>query len=181
MLFITLFHFSFLLNNILWWGKCRCIWESVNFVSLIKMWMRMHVAQSCPTLCDPVDCSLPGFSVHGILQARILEWVTISFSRGSSQPRDWTQVSCIGGRCFNLWATREAHTQKLYSNTYTQNFIYSSHRFTEAPEAHSYNKWLNVSMHVCSVLSDSLWTPGHQEACQAPLSNHISNHVIWLD
>ena len=67
-----------------------------------------EVAESCPTLCDPVDCSLPGSSVHGILQARILEWVTISFSRGSSQPRDRTQVSCIGSRCFNLWATREA-------------------------------------------------------------------------
>ena len=65
----------------------------------------MDVAESCPTLCDPVDCSLPGFSVHGILQARILEWVTISFSRGSSRPRDRTQVSRIGGRCFNLWAT----------------------------------------------------------------------------
>ena len=47
-----------------------------------------EVVQSCPTLCDPVDCSLPGFSIHGILQARILEWVTISFSRGSSRPRD---------------------------------------------------------------------------------------------
>ena len=67
----------------------------------------VEVAQSCPTLCDPVDCSLPGFSVHAILQARILEWVTISFSRGSSQPRDWTWVPHIGGRCFNLWATRE--------------------------------------------------------------------------
>ena len=67
-----------------------------------------EVAQSCPTLCDPVDCSLPGSSVHGILQARILEWVTISFSRGSSRPGDWTRVSRIGGRCFNLWATREA-------------------------------------------------------------------------
>ena len=64
-----------------------------------------EVVQSCPTLCDPMDCSLPGSSVHGILQARILEWVTISFSRGSSQPRDRTQVSRIGGRCFNLWAT----------------------------------------------------------------------------
>ena len=51
------------------------------------------VAQSCPTLCDPMDCILPGFSVHGILQARILEWVTISFSRRSSPPRDWTRVS----------------------------------------------------------------------------------------
>ena len=61
-----------------------------------------EVAQSCPTLCDPMDCSLPGFSVHGILQARILEWITISFSRGSSQARDQTRVSHIGGRHFNL-------------------------------------------------------------------------------
>ena len=67
-----------------------------------------EVAQSCPTLCDPVDCSLPGFSIHGILQSRILEWVTISFSRGSSWPRGQTRVSHIGGRCFNLWAIREA-------------------------------------------------------------------------
>ena len=50
--------------------------------------LESEVAQSCPTLCDPVDCSLSGFSVHGILQARIPEWVTISFSRGSSRPRD---------------------------------------------------------------------------------------------
>ena len=56
-----------------------------------------EVAQLCSTLFDPVDCSLPGSSVHGILQARILEWVTISFSRGSSRPRDRTRVSCIGG------------------------------------------------------------------------------------
>ena len=53
-----------------------------------------------------MDCSLPGSSVHGILQARILEWVAISFSRGSSQPRNRTQVSHIAGRRFNLWATR---------------------------------------------------------------------------
>ena len=55
-----------------------------------------------------MDCSLLGSSVHGILQARILEWVAISFSRGSSWARDRTWVFCIGGRCFNLWATREA-------------------------------------------------------------------------
>ena len=69
-----------------------------------------EVIQSYPTLCDPMDCSPPGSSVHGILQARILEWVAISFSRRSSQPRDQTQVSHIAGRCFNLWATREALT-----------------------------------------------------------------------
>ena len=61
-----------------------------------------EVAQSCLTLCNPVDCSPPGFSTHGINQARTLEWVAISFSRGSSRPRDLTQVSCITGRCFNL-------------------------------------------------------------------------------
>ena len=66
------------------------------------------VAQSCPALCNPVDCSPPGFSVHGILQARVLEWVAISFSRGSSQSRDRTWVSRIRDRRFNLWATREA-------------------------------------------------------------------------
>ena len=69
-----------------------------------------EVAQLCPTLCNPVDCNLPSFSIFGILQAKILEWVSISFSRGSSRPRDRARVSCIGGRCFNLWATREAPT-----------------------------------------------------------------------
>ena len=67
-----------------------------------------EVAQSCPTLCDPMDCNLLGFSIHRILQARTLEWIAISFSRGSSQPRDRTRVSRIGGRRFNLWATRDA-------------------------------------------------------------------------
>ena len=60
------------------------------------------VTQSCPTPCDPMDCSLPGSSVHGILQARILGWVAIPFSRGSSQPKDRTQVSCIVGRFFTI-------------------------------------------------------------------------------
>ena len=55
-----------------------------------------------------MDCNLPGSSVHGILQARILEWVAVPFSGGSSQPRDRTQVSCIAGRFFTIWATREA-------------------------------------------------------------------------
>ena len=74
--------------------------------SLADEWVKS--LKSCPTLCDPVDSSPPGFSVHGILQARILEWVASSFSRGSSQPRDQTQVSRIAGRRFNLWATKEA-------------------------------------------------------------------------
>ena len=68
---------------------------------LCEKCMRAKLLQSCPTLCDPMDCSPPGSSVHGILQARILEWVAIPSSRGSSQCRDWTHVSyvsCIGRR-----------------------------------------------------------------------------------
>ena len=57
--------------------------------------MHAKLLQSCPTLCNPMDCSLPGSSVHGILQARKLEWVAMSSSRGSSQPRDQTCVSYI--------------------------------------------------------------------------------------
>ena len=64
-------------------------------------------AQSCPTLCDPMGCSLLGSSVRGIFQGGIQEWVAISFSRGSSWPRDWTQVSCTAGRFFTVWVTRE--------------------------------------------------------------------------
>ena len=64
----------------------------------------MKVAQLCPTFCDPMDCT-----VHGILQARVLEWVAVPFSRESSQPRDQTQVSIIASRFFTSWAPRERH------------------------------------------------------------------------
>ena len=66
------------------------------------------VTKLCPTLCGPMDYSPPGSSVHGILQAKILEWVAISFFRGSSWSRDRTLISCIGGRILNHWATWEA-------------------------------------------------------------------------
>ena len=75
------------------------------------MWkVKVKVAQLCLTLCDPMDCI-----VYGILQARILEWVAVPFSRGSSQPRDQTQVSCIASRFFTSWATREAQYMYMTS------------------------------------------------------------------
>ena len=73
--------------------------------------------QWCPTLCDPMDCSLPGSSVYGILQARILEWVAIPFSRGSSHPRDRTSVSCIGGWIFFLPLTHLGCSEEGRTNT----------------------------------------------------------------
>ena len=74
------------------------------------------VTQSCPTLFDPMDCNPPGSSVHGILQARVLQWVAILFSRESSQLRDWNQVSCIAGWFFTIWATREAHLWDVFES-----------------------------------------------------------------
>ena len=75
-----------------------------------KREVKVLVAQSCPALCDPEDCSLPGSSVRGILQSKILEWVAISFSRGSSWTKDWTQV-CIAGRFSTIWDIKE---KKVY-------------------------------------------------------------------
>ena len=85
-------------------------WSGVPLPSLkegIKVTSASEVAQSYPTLCNPTDCSLPGSSVHWNFQAIVLEWIAISFSRGSSQPRGWTWVSHIADRCFTIWATRE--------------------------------------------------------------------------
>ena len=72
----------------------------------------------CLTLCNSMDCSWPGPSVHGILQARTLEWVAMPSSRGSSQPRDQTQMSHIAGRFFTVWATRETPWRKVTENKY---------------------------------------------------------------
>ena len=79
------------------WGVCVCV---------------CLVTQSCPTLCNPVDYSLSGSSVHGILQARVLEWVAMLSSRGSSQSGDRTQVSRIESKFCTIWATREAKPPK---------------------------------------------------------------------
>ena len=115
----VLYHYSHL-------GSLLCHLEyyltSVNFSSLIckretipqiisplqkPLYKLCFMCQMLSHLCDPMDCSLPGSSVHEILQARILEQVAISFSRGPSWPRDGTQVSCSAGKFFTVWTTRE--------------------------------------------------------------------------
>ena len=78
-----------------------------NFQILNERKVKVKIAQLCPILCDPMD-----YVVHGILQARILEWVNFSFSRWSSQPRDWTQVSHTAGRFFTRQATRETQEHR---------------------------------------------------------------------
>ena len=121
------------------------VWLSLGSPMLLQMalfhyfysWVIFHcvyvcivlVTQSCLTLCDPMDSSLSGSSVHGIFQARILEWVVIPFFRESSQPRSWSQVSRIAGRFFTIWASREAPTcicECVYTYVYVYMYIMSS-------------------------------------------------------
>ena len=100
------------------------------------------VAQSCPTLCNPVDCSLPGSSVHWIFQAIVLEWIAISFSRGSSQPRDWTQVSRIVDRRFTVWATREVQNRQPTKSYCKHGELYSI--FMQASHWKIINNYLGI-------------------------------------
>ena len=89
--------------------------------------MKVLVTQLCLTLCHPMNCNPPGPSVHGILQTRILEWVAIHFSRGSSPPRDWTYVSCIAGRFYTIWATREAQSYSYSMPKCMETWIFKTH------------------------------------------------------
>ena len=113
-LFFSKMMFSkFCYTDLHWW------WELLR-VLLFLEWARKHAHvfspnQSCPTLCDPINWIPAGSSVHGILQARILERSAVSSSRGSSEPGDWTRVSCVpcvGRRILYHWVTWEAHGQE---------------------------------------------------------------------
>ena len=88
--------------------SCVSYWQADSLplakCRLKQVWKKVLIAQLCLTLCNPMD-----YTIYGILQARILEWVAFPFSSRSSQPRDWTQVSRIAGGFFTSWVTREAH------------------------------------------------------------------------
>ena len=134
----------------------------------VNIWVKVKVKSLSPPLCDPTDCSLSGSSVHGIFQARVLEWIAISFSRGSSQPRNWTWVSRIAGRLFTIWATREApdwnisiYLSKfvvvviwnLYAiKTIQQNFyfIYCHFQFYDFYSVYYCSLWIYDNIFICS-------------------------------
>ena len=122
-------------------------------------WNGSGCPQLCLTLCDCMDCSPPGSSVHGISQARILERVVISSSRGLSCSRDWTCVSCVsctGRQIFHHWASWEAHV-------YGKNYNLKRYMHTMFIAA--------LFQFSCSVVSNSLWPHGLQHArlpCSSP-------------
>ena len=95
-----------------------CVWGGGQDVCV-----HVLVVHPCLTLCDLMDYSSPGSSVHGIFWARILEWVAIPFSRGSSWPRDQTQVSCTAGGFFTIWATRKVPLTSIIYTKLPQNCL----------------------------------------------------------
>ena len=100
-------------------------------VPILRPMCAFSDALSWSTLCDPMDCSLPGSSVHGILQARILEWVAISSSGASYWPKDWTHISCFAGGFFYHWVTWEA-LWDLYLTAYLRTSLVAQ-RFKRLP------------------------------------------------
>ena len=167
------------------WDECNCVvvWTfSLPFFEtgmkidvfspLPLVWVSewvSEVAQLCVPLCNPMDCSLPGSSIHVIFQARILEWVAISFCRRSSWPRDWTWVSLFVGRHFTIWAAREVGHCWLFQicwHTECSTFITSFRMWNSSTGIPSPPLVLFVVMlpktHLTSHfrMSDSLWPHG---------------------
>ena len=122
------------------------------------------VARSCPTLCNLMDYSPPGSSIHGILQARILQWVAIPFPRGSFWPRNWTPVSYIAGKYFTIWATREAQNGWRKGGKYTIQYNNSAWKQKEIlPFA---TAWLNLEDIMLSENSQ----PERGKSCRIPFT-----------
>ena len=106
-IFIFIYFSSYLYKS--WRSSVKL---SAKYILRFCVCMYTQLLQSCPTLCNSTDCSPPGFSLHGILQARILVWVAMSSSRGSSQSRDQTCISCIAGRFFTAEQSGKPNSTK---------------------------------------------------------------------
>ena len=126
-----------------------------------------------------MDCSLPGSSVHGIFQARILEWVAISFSRRSSRPRDWTWVSRIAGRHFTIWATREVVS---CINRWPKNL--SGLIQWKYHGQNTLHIWLTFQLSCLLCVGSTFqnaWILWHLHQCSEKVKSRLVNPVIDLD
>ena len=151
--------------------------------------MHSKSLQSCLALCDPMDCRPPGSSVQGILQARILEWVALPSSRGSSRPRGRSWVSCTANRFFTIWATRETLMSWSYSPSPQSAFSWGHIRSISDTLKQTVGVFLPyLQMPTCPFHSLQGWR-GFMEsgirwtflACRSPISQvlfHISEAII---
>ena len=146
----------------------------------------MLVVQLCLTLYDPMDCSPPGSSVCGILQGRILECIAIPFSRRSSQPRNRTQVSCIAGRFFTIWVTKEApFTQTVMSPLITPTYPSSQRWFWPHMEPCKVELWLRWSApgsgHLVQTSAMSQYLLQNLSACLHCCKSTVSSTMGMLE
>ena len=169
------------------------------------LWRETVIAQLCPTLCDPMDCSPPGSSVRGIFQTRILEWVDNPSSRGSSWPKGQTWVSPLAGRFFTIWATREGLALKTLP-TFAWQFslwfccftfpVVKSWLISTFPQALSLSSIRTGNTHFwyCSQLfgfpggseskvsaynaGDQVWIPGREDPLEKEMATH-SSILAW--
>ena len=142
----------------------------ISLASLITsflVWSEVKVTQLCPTLCHPMDCR-----VHGILQATILEWVAVPFSRGSSQPRNQTQVSHIAGWIFTSWATRGAKNTGMGSLSLLQQICWPKNRTRVSCLASGFFRRERLPTPVCR--------PGEFHALYSPWSLKESDRTEQL-
>ena len=139
-----------------------------------------EVAQSCLTLCDPMDCSsLPGSSAHGIFQAIVLEWIAISFSRGSSQPRDRTWVAHLVDRCFPVWATREVTCWLVnFKNSFLHSRAYLLHFPLPFLLQWGSESWMFALLRCC-FLSHPLPGPLWGFDSELHLIRQLPSHQLW--
>ena len=117
------------------WTTTLILFLLPDDITVVCVCVHAKSLHSCPALWDTTDCSLPGSSVHGTFQARILQWIAISFSRGSSWPRNRTGISCIASGFLTNWAIREApnstqmdfivNNMKQEMNTFKEAVTYS--------------------------------------------------------
>ena len=157
-----------------------------NQRGLGTQWMsESEVAQSCPTLCDPMDCSLPGSSVHGIFQAIVLEWIAISFSRGSSRPRDRTRDSRIVDRCLTFWATRELEGKLVCACLvlYRLQDIFTLFHLTPSQQTEfiSIRYLLFKTKDVCNVIEEEWWQSWELSALTEGKMLSITLELIWIN
>ena len=138
--------------NNLFWGK-----TFIHFQPILLEWVK--VAQSCLTLCDPMD-----YAAHGILQARLQEWVAFPFSRGSSQHKDWTQVSCIAGRFFFVCLFNWRLITLQYCSGFCHTLTWISHGCTCVPHPEPF-----------SYLPPHPIPKGHPSASALSTLSHASN------
>jgi len=185
-------------NQCFWWEVrwyYHCGWLQPWSQKTVAFWQESYdkpkqciniseVTQSCLTLCNPMDCCLPGSSVYGIFQAIVVEWIAISFSSGSSWPRDWTRVSHFVDRCFTVWATREVN-QRHYSadrGLYSQGYdLLVGHSWSWELNHKEGRVPKNLLPSNCGAGEDSWEFLGQQEdqTCQVGRKSTLNTH--WVD